>query len=95
MFFVIIIIFIVILNFLGRGGAKENVVSNKETVYRGLKGSFHRKQQNPRESTRTTNWIEVFTTHYCGGSEEEECSRVLNRFQHQYEGLTQASLVSV
>ena len=80
MFFVIIIILIVILNFLGSGSATENVVSNKETVYRGLKGSFHRKQKNPRESTRTTDWIGVFTTLYCGGL-AEECSRVLNRFQ--------------
>jgi len=37
----------------------ENVTSRKETVYRGSKGSFHRKQKNPRTS-RKTNWLAVF-----------------------------------
>ena len=70
--------YIVIHNFLGTG--VENVISSsKDTVYRGSKGSFHRKQQHPRAS-RLTNWVEYFTTHHCGGS-AEECIRVLNRFQ--------------
>ena len=71
-----------IRHFLGTAVAPvEDVVSSyiKETVYRGPKGSFHRKQQNPRAG-RKTDWIKVFTAHHCGGS-AEECSRVLNRFQ--------------
>ena len=50
-----------------------------ETVYRGSKGIFHRKQQNPRPANKT-NWIDVFTVTHCGGSVEER-ERILHRFR--------------
>ena len=63
--------------FLGSSG--DDVTSTKVTVYRGPKGSFHRKQENPRAS-RKTDWLAVFITNYCQGS-EDECRRVLGRFE--------------
>ena len=48
-------------------------------MYRGSKGIFHRKQQNPRPTIKT-NWIDVFTATHCGGSMEER-ERSLHRFR--------------
>ena len=47
--------------------SSEEQHHSSETVYRGSKGIFHRKQQNPRPANKT-NWIDVFTATHCGGS---------------------------
>ena len=52
---------------------------HKETVNRGPKKSFHRKQKNPRNG-RKTNWLAAFISNHCQGS-EDEYRRVLDRFQ--------------
>ena len=64
--------------FLGSSGG-DVTTSTKVTVYRGPKGSFHRKQENPRAS-RKTDWLAVFISNYCQGS-EDECRQVLGRFE--------------
>ena len=68
----------------GENGDADGVVSleqyhSTENVYRGSKGIFHRKQQNPRPANKT-NWIDVFTATHCGGSVQER-DRILNRFR--------------
>ncbi len=67
----------------GESGDTDGIVSSEphstENIYRGSKGIFHRKQQNPR-SVCKTNWIDVFTATHCGGSVEER-DRILYRFR--------------
>jgi hypothetical protein len=60
------------------------VSSNKEIIYRGSKGSFHRKNQNSR-AVRTTNWLQFFIVNYCGGS-IEECEKIVNRYHELNNG---------
>ena len=59
-------------------------MSSKEIIYRGSKGSFHRKNQNSR-AVRTTNWLQFCTVNYCGGS-IEECEKIVNRYHELYNG---------
>jgi hypothetical protein len=53
--------------------------SSTERIVRGPKGSFIRKHQKPRSVQEKTDWVQIFTDKYCGGS-EEEYQKVLSRF---------------